>query len=100
MKIKYIWEEDDITSGRWVRRQGANYSTAYKICYIRPKEVSDAKFVKVALTDGMVTAPLNAKDMAEQLTNDRSVPLSHGELLDFIRELHECQGGPSADNRQ
>ena len=100
MKIKYIWEEEDIIAGRWIKRQGVDFSTAYKIGYAFPKPLTDRdyeetrRYVLIAITDGMVTSPQTKKEMAELLTKDNRIPLEYLELIGMIAELIPDQGGP------
>jgi hypothetical protein len=94
MKKQFIWEEEDIISGRYVVRGNfLNATTAFKIGYYYDKHAPDSdieqkrNLVRIAITDGMVTSTETAKEMAESLTSQGYRPLSARQLLKFIEEL-------------
>lgn len=100
--MKFIWEEDDITPGRYYYRNdgpradlGYLASVTHKIGFLAG-ESSSACYVSVSVCDGMVTKPKTKAELAASLNEGAYVPLSSDRLVQIIGHLraqNEGRGG-------
>jgi hypothetical protein len=104
--MKFTWEEHDIIAGRTVCKPSANSTKkllertftpdgwtakwTQKIGY--NPALGAKKYVLIAITDGMITKPRTAKELAAALNEDGLIPMPHSWLiktLDYLKDHYE-----------
>lgn len=91
MKIKVIWEPEDIKVGTWYYRCAGEFnpesigyyrSVAHMIGY--DGAGGDDKFVWISLSDGLVGGKYTKEAYAEMLTSGNYIPLPNDILIKLI----------------
>jgi hypothetical protein len=73
-KMKVTWETSDIIAGRRIKKPGCGLSGEYIIGYM-PEADNTARYVMVALSDGMVSDSVTKLSLANTLTVHGYLPI-------------------------
>ena len=85
--MKFTWEINDIKAGRIVC-SGEDIEHTYKIGYIAG-EISNARYVLIAMTDGMIGLNHNKEGLVELLNKGAYRPLPHPTFVQFLKATQD-----------
>ena len=105
--MKYIWEEHDIIAGRIVCKPNPNEAkrllertftpdgwTAKWTQKIGFNPACGAKrYILISMTDGMISKPHTAKELAAILNNEGLIPMPHAWLIKTMNHLEGSYDG-------